>query len=49
MPRSCAGIADDAAKDKDYKAAAVYYQQACSLGDKKSCGRAEENRKKAGL
>lgn len=49
MPRSCNSIADDAAKDKDYKAAAVYYQHACMLGDKKSCGRAEDNKKKAGL
>ena len=45
--RYCTFIADQAAKDKDYTAAAAYYQQACDLGDKKSCGRAEDNKKKA--
>jgi TPR repeat protein len=44
--QACAGIANNAARDKDYKAAATYYAWACGRGDKKSCGRAEDSKKK---
>jgi len=43
---ACVSIASAAVKEKDYDVAAVYYQRACELGDKKSCGRAEENKNK---
>ena len=47
--RSCSGIADLAASMRDARAAAIYYQRACELGDSGSCKKAAENRKKAGM
>lgn len=43
---ACVAIADEATKEDDYQAAAIYYKWACSFGDRKSCGRAAEYKKK---
>jgi TPR repeat protein len=44
--QSCIGIAESAAKAKDFKVAAIYYKWACG-SDKGSCKKAEDAAKKA--
>jgi hypothetical protein len=45
----CVATAKFALKQKDYRAAALYFQRACDAGDSSACKEALKQKKKLGM